>query len=135
MIKRLSLTSVFFAFFFLAPGWAGDEESHLKNLQALLPKDAVRSIDAPKFVSAAEAIRLIDEAASVIGVVMEGEARAYPLSILSAHQIVNDWINGVPIAVSWDPLSYAAIVYDRRLGERTLTFGVSGELYANSFIT
>jgi hypothetical protein len=134
MIKKLSLTSVVLTILLLAPSRAEDEESYLKKVKTLLPKDAIKAIDSPKFVTAAEAGRFMNEGSSIIGVALEGEAKAYPLSILSVHQVVNDSIKGLPIAVTWDPISYAAIVYDRRVGGRTLTFGLTGSLYANSFI-
>ena len=58
----------------------------------------------------------------------DGEARAYPLAILIWHEIVNDTIGGVPVAVTYCPLCNSAITFDRRLGGRTLDFGVSGVL-------
>ena len=71
------------------------------NMVTLLPKDAIPSIDNPKFVSGAEADAqyLADEL--VLGVEIEGETRAYSVPFLSGHEIVNDEIGGVPIAVTW----------------------------------
>lgn len=63
----------------------------------------------------------------VIGVEIDGDHRAYPLSILKVHEIVNDELGGVPIVVSWNPLCGSAVVYDRRLPDgRVATFGGSG---------
>ena len=53
--------------------------------------------------------------------------RAYPLRYLNYHEIVNDRVDR-PLAVTWCPLCGSAVVYDRRVGGRTLTFGVSGKL-------
>jgi len=65
----------------------------------------------------------------VIGVAMGGEARAYPLRFVRVHEIVNDTLGGVPIAVTYSPLSDSAAVFDRRRLGRTLEFGYSGLLY------
>jgi Protein of unknown function (DUF3179) len=64
----------------------------------------------------------------VIGVDHGGEARAYPVDLLSLHEVVNDVVGGLPIAVAWCPLCASAVGYDRRVGGRALTFGVSGYL-------
>lgn len=73
--------------------------------------------------------RPVVSADRVVGVVAGGESRAYPLPLLEAHEIVNDTLGGVPIAVSFSPLADAAIVFDRRLGDRERRFGVSGLLW------
>lgn len=90
-------------------------------------KDCIPSIDDPRFESADEAtwLRSSDR---VIGVEVDGEAKAYPLRILNVHEIVNDEIAGRPIAVTYCPLCRSGLVYSRVVGERTLTFGVSGKL-------
>jgi hypothetical protein len=64
----------------------------------------------------------------VISVRIGSEARAYPLRIMIWHEIVNDAVAGVPIAVTWCPLCNSAVVFDRRLDGRTLTFGTTGKL-------
>lgn len=65
----------------------------------------------------------------VIGVVVEGEARAYPVRMLAWHEVVNDRVGGRDIAVTYSPLGDAAVVFDRRVGNEVLTFGVTGLLY------
>jgi hypothetical protein len=54
--------------------------------------------------------------------------RAYPLQILIWHEIVNDRVGGVPVAVTFCPLCNTAIAFDRRVSERTLSFGTTGNL-------
>lgn len=66
----------------------------------VLGEDGIRSIDQPSFTAAREA-GLLPSAARVIGVAAGGEARAYPIAILSDHEIVNDQVGGVPLAVTW----------------------------------
>ncbi len=65
----------------------------------------------------------------VIGVVLAGVARAYPVRVLDWHEVALDTLGGVPVAVCWHALSGAAVVLDRRQGAQVLTFGVSGLLY------
>ncbi len=69
----------------------------------------------------------------VVGVALGGEARAYPIRLLSLHEIINDTLGGQPIAVTWRPLCYSAMVFSRDLG-RELTFGVSGYLLYNNLV-
>ncbi len=64
------------------------------------PKDGIPAILDPKFVAGEKADYLKDSDA-VIGVEIEGVARAYPISILNWHEIVNDTLNGVPIVVTF----------------------------------
>jgi hypothetical protein len=70
----------------------------------------------------------------LVGVVLGGEARAYPLRVLVWHEVVNDVVGGVPIAVTYSPLSGGIAVFDRRVGGDTLTFGVSGLLYQSNLL-
>lgn len=70
----------------------------------------------------------------VIGVEINGQARAYPIRLLSLHEIVNDVIGGEPVAITWCPLCYSALVFDRVVDGRELTFGVSGYLYHNNLV-
>lgn len=70
----------------------------------------------------------------IIGVTINEDARAYPIRLLSNHEIVNDTIGGQPVAVTWCPLCFTAIVFDRVVEEQELTFGVSGYLYYNNLV-
>lgn len=67
----------------------------------LLPPDAIPSIDDPEFYPVAQADQEYDPDETVIGLEVEGEARAYSAALLSSHEIVNDMIKGRPIAVTW----------------------------------
>jgi uncharacterized protein DUF3179 len=70
----------------------------------------------------------------VIGVVVNGAARAYPLRVLVWHEVVNDTVDGVPILVTYNPLSEGIAVFDRRVAGETLEFGVSGLLYQSNLL-
>jgi hypothetical protein len=76
---------------------------------------ATQPSPAPAFVTLDEAAQWIDAREPVIAVEVRGEARAYPLQILTWHEIANDTLGGVPIAVTFCPLCNSAIAFDRRI--------------------
>jgi hypothetical protein len=70
------------------------------EIESILPQDAIPALIKPNYLSAAEASD-INNREEVIGVVINGDARAYPISTMSSHEIVDDDIGGQPIAVTW----------------------------------
>jgi Protein of unknown function (DUF3179) len=90
-------------------------------------KDGIPAIDEPRFV-ATEEVDFLEPKEPVVAAEVHGRARAYPIQILIWHEIVNDTLGGVPIAVTFCPLCNTAIVFDRRLGKRILEFGTTGNL-------
>ena len=70
------------------------------EIKSILPQDAIPALIKPTYLAASEASDINDHE-MVIGVVINGDARAYPLSTLSAHEIVDDDIGGQPVAVTW----------------------------------
>ncbi len=96
------------------------------------PKDGIPAIDAPQFVSVAEADAWLEPQEPVVLVEIGDDARAYPIQVLMWHEIANDTVGGVPVTVTFCPLCNTAIVFDRRVGERVLDFGTTGRLrYSN----
>lgn len=96
-------------------------------------KDGIPAIDAPTFIP----LRDFDRPDSVQAIVLVGESetRVYPYNILTWHEIVNDEIDGVPVAVTFCPLCGSAIVFNRTLPDDTVsTFGVSGSLLESNMI-
>ncbi|MEL0018845.1 MAG: DUF3179 domain-containing protein [Rickettsiales bacterium] len=91
------------------------------------PKDGIPPIDNPAFKPAGE-IEALVATEPVIGLSINGAAKAYPLRILMRHEIVNDELGGVPISVTFCPLCNAAVVFDRRVGGKVLDFGTTGKL-------
>ena len=91
------------------------------------PKDGIPSIDNPKFIPVAEVTDLADTE-PVIGLIINGKARAYPLRVLTWHEIVNDELAGVPVTITYCPLCNSAIAFDRRLDGKVLDFGTTGKL-------
>jgi Protein of unknown function (DUF3179) len=91
------------------------------------PKDGIPPIDSPRFLSVDE-VDFVRPDEPVIELVVNGEARAYPIQILIWHEIVNDTIGGVPVAVTFCPLCNTALVFDRRVNGDVLDFGTTGKL-------
>ncbi len=92
------------------------------------PKDGIPSIDDPQFDTAATTP--FAEEDLVIGLVVNGEARAYPYNIMNWHEIVNDTVGGVNISVSYCPLCDTMLAVERE----DTTFGVSGKLYQSCLV-
>lgn len=102
------------------------------------PRDGIPPVYTPKTIPVAEETALPDNE-PVIGLVINGEARAYPLRILIWHEIANDVLGGVPVAVTFCPLCNAAIVFDRRItlpdgSGKTLAFGTTGNLRKSDLV-
>jgi hypothetical protein len=105
-----------------------------RALRFSLGVDSIRSIDRPCFETSAQADRLLEPNDLVIGVERDGDARAYPVKLLSYHEVVNDLVGGEPLAITWCPLCASGVVYDRRVGAKTLELGVSGLLYRANLV-
>jgi hypothetical protein len=96
--------------------------------------DGIRPLDEPPVVGAdsPDAAYLAPDE-PVIGIVVNGEARAYPVRIMDVHEIVNDSLGSVPITLAYCTLTGAAIAYDGRAPDgQTYTFSSSGFLYENN---
>lgn len=92
------------------------------------PRDGIPSIDRPRFVSADQAVFLREDD-RVLGLNLDGQARAYPIRILNWHEIVNDRFNNRPVVVTYCPLCGTGAVFDARIADSDRSFGVSGLLY------
>ena len=113
-------------------GWKTNTAKRTIELNELISggpgKDGIPAINKPKFVKPGQAAKWLKSVEPVISLVINDKAKAYPLQILMWHEIVNDLIDGVPVAVSFCPLCYSANVFDRRIKGKVYTFGVSGML-------
>jgi len=97
------------------------------------PPDGIPAIDDPKFERVSDVDWLADDEA-VLAIEIDGDARAYPYQILTWHEIVNDTVGGVPVAVTYCPLCNSGVGFDRRVGDKVLDFGTSGRLYASNLV-
>ena len=95
-------------------------------------KDGIPPIDHPVFIDIQEADSWLKPNEPIVQVVINQEAKAYPLQILIWHEIVNDVVGGIPVIVSFCPLCNTAIVYERTVGGEVFDFGTTGRLrYSN----
>jgi hypothetical protein len=117
---------------FAGPEWSTDFSRSLVAWDEISsggpPKDGIPSIDDPTFQPVADAAGWLSPGDPVL--VFEGAdtVRAYPLAILIWHEIVNDTVDGLPIAATFCPLCNASIVFDRRFEGQELEFGTTGLL-------
>jgi len=107
-----------------------------------IPKDGIPALDSPPTIPGSQ-VQAINEAKRgkflvtgdrVIGVSINGKSRAYPIRMLNWHEVVNDTLGGRPIVITYSPLCDSVVVFDRRLGDEVLTFGVSGLLYNSNLL-
>lgn len=105
------------------------------ELQRGARKDAIPAITDPVFAADWSDVdaSALQETNDVIGVVRDGEARAYPLRILNWHEVVNESFGG-PLLVTYCPLCGSAVTAVREAGGETTLFGVSGLLYKNDLV-
>jgi hypothetical protein len=117
---------------FATAEWRTDFAEHSLPLEEFQsggpPKDGIPAIDRPRFVSTGEADRFLAELEPVAVLELGGAARAYPLQILVWHEIVNDEIDGRPVAVTYCPLCNSTVAFSREVDGRTLDFGTTGML-------
>ncbi len=95
--------------------------------------DGIPPIDQPRFQRTGD-VHWVDDTEQVLVVEAGDEARAYPVQILALHEIVNDTVGGVPVAATYCPLCDSGLAYDRRVGDRVLSFGTSGRLYRSDLV-
>ena len=115
-------------------------------IAAGFPKDGLPAMADPPVMTIAEADAYAHElrrahqgkflvaSDRVIGVVVDGVARAYPLRLLTWHEVANDTLAGRPIVVTYNPLCDSVVVFDRRVRGQTLEFGVSGLVYNSNLL-
>lgn len=135
MRRRLGATLALAALLAATPRSAaptGDDDAPPTGFHRYLPRGRIPSLDEPQFVPAKDA-RLPPDA-WVLGVVLDGQARAYDLNLLTRHEVVNDRFGEEPVAAVWCPLSNAAVVVSRRIKGRELHFEPSGVLMHGSIV-
>lgn len=115
-----------------AKSWALEHFS--RNIQSGgPPKDGIPPIDRPKYISAAESAKFLQEKDIVFGLDYRGVIKAFPQKILVWHEIVNDEVKGEKIAITYCPLTGSAVVFRSRDGAM-LTFGTSGKLVNSNLL-
>lgn len=97
-------------------------------------KDGIPAIDNPKFISLKEAQGVLKSDDVVLGFIHNDEARVYPLRILNWHEIVNDTVGGTPVIITYCPLCYTGIAFERVIDGKETTFGTSGMLFNSNLV-
>ena len=121
----------------LTRGWRTDFSLHslpYDEITTVVPRDGIEALDDPKFIAPHEAEVWLGDQEPVIAFELNGESKAYPLQILTWHEIANDVVGGVPVAVTFCPLCNSAIVIERTLNGVVYDFGVSGNLRNSDLI-
>lgn len=109
-------------------------------LKGVVPPDFIPALTLPAMV-AADAPESPDANASylsdsdrVLGIVVDGEARAYPHKVLEHHEIVNDRVGATWVSVTFCPLTGSGLAFDPHVGGDRLDLGVSGLIFANNLV-
>ena len=122
----------------LTYGWETNFDLHSVPYAEIVsggpPRDGIPPIDSPVFFVASRAPEYMRAKEPVIALEIGGEAKAYPLAMLIRHEIVNDILGGIPVAVTYCPLCNTALVFDRRVEGRVLDFGTSGNLRRSDLV-
>jgi hypothetical protein len=112
------------------------------DLDAILsggpPPDGIPPIDEPVYETIDAAAQWLQDTSPVMVIDIDDDVRAYPLAILTWHEIVNDIVGDVPVVVSYCPLCNSALVFDRTIegpdGQELLDFGTSGRLFNSNLV-
>lgn len=107
-----------------------------------LPRDGIQPLNHPDTITPDEAAEIpwgghgkgefLIPSERVVGLEIDGRARAYPLSILNWHEVVNDRLGGRDVVVVYNPLADAVTVFDPTVDGRVLEFGFSGLVYQSA---
>jgi hypothetical protein len=97
-----------------------------------VPVDGIPPLEFPTQILPDEAALWIRDSDVVVGVEIDGDARAYPIRIIAWHEMVNDTIGGVPVSLAYCTLCGSPILFDGRVGAEVYRFGTSGLLYRSN---
>jgi hypothetical protein len=98
-----------------------DNPEHLRGVEMLVYNERNR----PKYVVSTD---------RVLGIVINGQPHAWPLSMMNVHEVVNDTVAGVPVAATYSPLCDSAMVFRRDVGGAVRLFEVSGLLVDSNLV-
>lgn len=102
-------------------------------IQGQVP-DGIPAIDTPRFIDVPSADDWLADDEPVVVLDVNGDVRAYPVQILIWHEIVNDVVGDLPVAITYCPLCNSAVTYERRVGGHPTTFGTSGFLFNSALV-
>jgi len=93
----------------------------------------IPAINNPQFTKATE-VDFLSDTSTIIGMKIGSTIRAYPLLIMDWHEVVNDMVDSLPIAVTYSALSGSSIGLNRKINNRILEFRISGLLFNSNTI-
>jgi len=99
-----------------------------------VPKGGIPAVDRPRFVSVDRGDDWFNDREPVAVVRIGNEVKAYPIQILMRHEIVNDFVGAIPVAVTYCPLCNTVISFQRYMDGQILSFGVTGRLRHSDLI-
>jgi hypothetical protein len=102
------------------------EDSFIRQL-----RDAIAPVYQPVY---GDALDWLSDGSLVLGYAVGDESFAYPIGVLNFHEIVNDFIGGEPVLITYCPLCASGVVYSRELAGETLTFGNTSALYQSDLV-
>jgi len=97
-------------------------------------KDGIPAVIFPEIITAKKAVEFMKDSDRVMGLSINKKSRAYPIKILNWHELVNDRLGERDVLISFCPLCGTGLVFDRRVGNKELTFAVSGLLYNSDLL-
>lgn len=124
------------AFELVTSSWNTDFDNRTIELTELVlglntlsdSRDQIRPIDDPRFESVSSANDWLDGREPGLLLDFDGDARFYPLQVMTVHEVVNDVVNGIPAVVTYCPLCNSGVVFNREVDGKLLRFGTSGFL-------
>ncbi len=146
MLKKITFSFLLFlafqtSVFAQAERWSGENWKtdfskttiDLSEIIDVIRADAIPAIDDPKFKPASEETTIPDNE-PVIAFTYNNISRAYPLRYMIWHEIVNDVVGNLPVAITYCPLCNSSIVFERTLDGKPVTFGTTGKLRHSDLI-
>src|SRR5262245_48521493 len=97
-------------------------------------RDLYTPVNSPRYVSAAAAREFLSDSDRVFVIRKEGSTYVYPEVLLTSYHVVNDVIGGEPLAVTYCLLAGSACRFSRRLEDRVLTLGLTGQIFAGNSV-
>ena len=119
-------------------GWRTDTSERSIDLSEIIsggpPRDGIPPIDIPKYIPIERAREWLAPQEPVIVLSLGGDTRAYPIQILTWHEIVNGDVGGIPVVITFCSLCNSSIAYGRTLDGVEYTFGGSGMLHQSNVL-
>jgi hypothetical protein len=107
----------------------------LKQFVYAFGRDRIKTIDYPILQDPnGEIARRIYPERHVLGIVVDGQPRAYPLTVMEKVEVVNDTINDIPLAIAYLPLVQKHMAYQRTVDGKPISLGTSGYVYQGAFV-